>query len=244
MRETTLYFKPDPAQSQGPDRVQPRFRRLPGLLNLDPGVNTRFYTVLTVEDSAAPTRRISTGVEYTQVLPIHFENMKVVRPVLQGEERVKLRWKVMLNGLTFQTPDAPGPELALQPIIDQGGVGDYKIVLEVRTRGRVAADQQRAERAAGRASRPPRPRPAADADAGARRGHHPRRRDPTAWPPTRRPTPARRRGSLPTQTVTPTLDRRGHARPRRRPTGPMSSGPTSTRWLRANVRTSSGRWRT
>jgi hypothetical protein len=133
--ETTLYFQPDPAQSEGLIEFNHVFDVLPGLLQVDPGVNTRFYAVLSVEDSAAPTRRISTGVDYTQILPILLQDMKVVRPILQGEERLALRWKILLNGLTFQTPPAPGPELALQPVIDQGGVGEYKIVLEVQSDG-------------------------------------------------------------------------------------------------------------
>lgn len=133
--ETTLYFKPDPAQSQGLIQFSQTFDLVPGVLDLDPGVSTRFYVVLTVEDAATPTRRISTGVEYTQILPIQIQNMEVVRPVVLQEDRVRLRWKITLNGLTFQTPEARSPNLALQPIIDQGGVGDYKVVLEVEHEG-------------------------------------------------------------------------------------------------------------
>lgn len=133
--ETVLYFKPDPAQSQGLIQFSHVFDVEPGVLALQPGVSTRFYAVLTVEDAAAPTRRISSGVDYTQILPIQIQNMEVVRPVLVQEEQFQLRWKIMLNGLTFQTPEARGPTLALQPIIDQGGVGDYKIVLEVEREG-------------------------------------------------------------------------------------------------------------
>ena len=131
----TLYFKPDPAQSQGLIEFSHVLDVVPGLLDLDPGVSTRFYTVLTVEDSAAPTRRVSNAVEYTQILPITIQNMEVVRPVVLQEDRVNLRWKIMLNGLTFQTPESNGPTLKLQPIIDQGGVGDYKIVLEIEHEG-------------------------------------------------------------------------------------------------------------
>jgi hypothetical protein len=133
--EATLYFKPDPASSQGLIEFSHVFELVPGALDLDPGVNTRFYTTLIVEDAAAPTRRISSGVEYTQNLPIEIKNMEVVRPVLLQEDRVTLRWKILLNGLTFQTPEARSPTLALQPIVDQGGVGDYKIVLEVENEG-------------------------------------------------------------------------------------------------------------
>jgi hypothetical protein len=131
----TLYFKPDPGQSQGLIQFSHVFDVVPGLLNLDPGVSTRFYAVLTVDDSAAPTRRVSNGVEYTQILPITIQNMEVVRPVLLQDDKVNLRWKIMLNGLTFQTPEAKGPTLKLQPVIDQGGVGDYKIVLEIEHDG-------------------------------------------------------------------------------------------------------------
>ena len=133
--EATLWFKPDPARSSGVIEFSHVFDLVPGLLALDPGINTRFYVVLTVDDAATPTRRMSNGVEYTQVLPIQIQNMEVVRPVVLQEERLVLRWKVLLNGLTFQTPDARGPTLALQPIVDQGGIGDYRIVLEVQRDG-------------------------------------------------------------------------------------------------------------
>jgi hypothetical protein len=223
--ETTLYFKPDPAQSEGRIEFNHVFDVLPGLLQLDPGVNTRFYAVLTVEDSAAPTRRFSTGVDYTQILPIQLQDMKVVRPILQGEERLALRWKIMLNGLTFQTPPAPGAELALQPIIDQGGVGDYKIVLEAQSEGQWAAISN--EVSVQLALRPtatlepgqPTPTPALIAIATP---------GPVVTPPavpTRRPTPAigANGGGLPgvTPTVTPTA------------TVTVSPSPTRPDW--ANV---------
>jgi len=133
--EATLWFKPDPAQSSGIIEFSHIFDLVPGLLALDPGINTRFYAVLTVDDAATPTRRMSNGVEYTQILPIQIQNMQVVRPVVLQEDRLALRWKIMLNGLIFQTPDARGPTLALQPIVDQGGIGDYRIVLEVQRDG-------------------------------------------------------------------------------------------------------------
>lgn len=133
--EATVWFKPDPAQSQGRIEFNHVFEVLPGLVALSPGVNTRFYAVMQVEDAAAPTRRLSTGIEYTQVLPIQIQNMEVVRPVALQEERLALRWKITLNGLTFQTPDARGPTLSLQPILDAGGVGDYRITLEAQNEG-------------------------------------------------------------------------------------------------------------
>jgi len=133
--EATLWFKPDPAQSSGVIEFSHVFDLVPGLLALDPGINTRFYVVLTVDDAATPTRRVSNGVEYTQILPIQIQNMEVVRPVVLQEDRLALRWKILLNGLTFQTPDARGPTLALQPVVDQGGIGDYRIVLEVQRDG-------------------------------------------------------------------------------------------------------------
>ncbi len=221
--ETTLFFKPDPAQSEGLIEFNHVFDVLPGLLQVDPGVNTRFYAVLTVEDSAAPTRRISTGVDYTQILPIQLQEMKVIRPVLQGEERLALRWKVSLNGLTFQTPPAPGPELALQPIIDQGGVGEYKIVLEAQSDGewRPISNEVSVQLAL---------RPTATLEPG----------QPTATPalvaiatpgpvvtapavPTRRPTPSGGGGTQPR--VTPTVTAT--------PTVPVT--PTATRPDWANV---------
>ncbi len=133
--EATLWFKPDPAQSSGVIEFAHVFNLVPGLLALDPGINTRFYAVLTVDDAATPTRRTSNGVEYTQILPIQIQNMEVVRPVVLQEDRLALRWKILLNGLTFQTPDARGPTLALQPVMNQGGIGDYRIVLEVERDG-------------------------------------------------------------------------------------------------------------
>ncbi len=133
--ETTVWFKPDPAQSQGLIEFTHVFEVLPGLVVLHPGINTRFYAVMQVDDAATPTRRVSTGVEYTQVLPIQIQDMQVVRPILLQEDRLVLRWKITLNGLTFQTPEARGPTLALQPIVDGGGVGDYRITLEAQNEG-------------------------------------------------------------------------------------------------------------
>ena len=133
--EATVWFKPDPAQSQGLIEFTHVFEVLPGRVALNPGINTRFYAVMQVDDAAAPTRRVSTGVEYTQVLPIQIQDMQVVRPVLLQEDRLALRWKITLNDLTFQTPEARGPTLALQPILDGGGVGDYRITLEAQNEG-------------------------------------------------------------------------------------------------------------
>ena len=68
--EAQLLFQPDPAQAQGVIDFSHVFQLAPGALELNPGDTTRFYTVSAVTDSAAPTRRLSNGVEYTQRLPI------------------------------------------------------------------------------------------------------------------------------------------------------------------------------
>ena len=204
--EATLWFRPDPAQSSGVIEFSHVFDLVPGLLALDPGINTRFYVVLTVDDAATPTRRISTGVEYTQVLPIVIQNMEVVRPVVLQEDRLLLRWKILLNGLTFQTPDARGPTLALQPIVDQGGIGDYRIVLEVQRDGEwiavsneVSIQLAMQPTATALPGREPVNTPAVVA------ALTPSEIEPPTVP-TRRPTPANGQvGVTPTATLTPTM---------------------------------------
>lgn len=216
--EMTLYFKPDPAQSQGIIQFQHVFELTPGLLDIDPGVNTRFYTMMTVADAAAPTRRISSGVEYTQILPIQIQNMDVVRPVLLQEDQIRLRWKVSLNGLIFQTPEATGTTLQLQPIIDQGGVGDYKIVLEVEQEGNWAPISnelsiQLALRTTPTLDSSATPALVALSTPGAV--------IPTPVAPTRRPTPRPAAPVTATRTVTPTTT--------------VDVTPTPTRWDTNNI---------
>jgi hypothetical protein len=222
--EATLFFKPDPSRSQGLIEFSHVFELTPGLLDLDPGVNTRFYVVLTVEDSAAPTRRVSSGVEYTQILPIRVENMKVVRPVVLEEDRIRLRWKVLLNGLTFQTPESRTVTLDLQPIIDQGGVGDYRIVLEVAYEGdwRPISNEvsiQLALRAT--ATLPPGVQPTPTTALVAIVTPGPPIQPPTV--PTRRPTPSTSGGGAGAATPSPTV------------TEAAAVTPTPTRPAWANV---------
>lgn len=218
--EMTLYFKPDPAQSQGIIQFQHVFELVPGLIDVDPGVSTRFYVVMTVADAAAPTRRISSGVEYTQILPIQIQGMEVVRPVVLQEDQLRLRWKVSLNGLTFQTPDARGNTLELQPIIDQGGVGDYKIVLEVEQDGAWApvSNELSVQLALRATATPPpgsTPTPALVAVV------TPGGAIPSPAVPTRRPTPRPQAGATATPAATTTSS--------------AATTPTPTRWDTNNV---------
>ena len=66
--EAQVLLQPDPAQAQGVIDFSHVFQLAPGALELNPGDTTRFYTLLTVTDSAAPTRRLSNGVEYSAAL--------------------------------------------------------------------------------------------------------------------------------------------------------------------------------
>ena len=100
--EAQLLFQPDPAQSQGAIDFSHTFQLAPGALELNPGDTTRFYTVLTVTDSAAPTRRLSNGVEYTQLLPIQAVGRAIVRPKLAVEGEQDLRWRIQRDGQTLR----------------------------------------------------------------------------------------------------------------------------------------------
>lgn len=133
--EATLYFRPDPAQAQGLIDFSQVFEVPPSNLNIPPGGTTRLYASLTVEDGVAPTRRLSTGIEYTQILPIRIVEMSVVRPKLAAEGQYPLRWHVRLNGQTFSLLDAIDTRLALDDILARGGLGDYRFTLETETTG-------------------------------------------------------------------------------------------------------------
>jgi hypothetical protein len=102
----------------------------PGTLAVAPGDSTRFYAVLEVTDSAAPTRRISTGIEYTQVLPIVALGGAIVRPELTGAAPSALQWHVNLNGQTLLLQPATETKLPLDPILAKGGLGEYQFTLE------------------------------------------------------------------------------------------------------------------
>ncbi len=133
--EATLWFQPDPAQSQGVIEFSHVFEVAAGDLDLPPGATTRLYAVLTVDDAIAPTRRLSTGIEYTQRLAIQAVGTTLVRPRLLNEGRYTLRWHVQLNGQTFLLLDAAAPELPLDDILARGGLGEYRFTLEAEADG-------------------------------------------------------------------------------------------------------------
>lgn len=133
--EATLWFQPDPAQAQGVIEFSHIFEIGAGDLDLPPGATTRLYAVLTVEDAVAPTRRLSTGVEYTQRLPIQAVGTTLVRPRLINEGRYALRWHVRFNGQTFLLLDAIGTQLPLDDILARGGLGEYRFTLEAAADG-------------------------------------------------------------------------------------------------------------
>lgn len=133
--EATLLFKPDPNQAQGLIEFSHVFEVAPGTLVLAPGDTTRFYASLTVSDSAAPTRRLSSGIEYAQVLPILATGTEIVRPVLATEGQRDLRWHIRLNGQTFRLEPAVAPTLPFNSILAQGGLGEYRFTLEAAKDG-------------------------------------------------------------------------------------------------------------
>ena len=129
--ETQLLFKPDPEKAQDLIEFSFTFEIAPGALAVAPGDSTRLYAVLIVTDSVAPTRRISTGIEYTQLLPIQALGGAIVRPELAGDGASALRWHVRLNGQTLLLEPAAQTTLALDPILAKGGLGEYRFTLEV-----------------------------------------------------------------------------------------------------------------
>ncbi len=133
--EAVMWFKPDPAMSQARIEFSHVFDLDPTQLDLAPGATTRFYVILIVEDSAAPTRRLSTAIEYAQTLPIRIVGREVVRPRLIGEERYSLRWRVQLNDQLFAQAPATGVTLGIDSLLAQGGLGVYRVALEANVEG-------------------------------------------------------------------------------------------------------------
>jgi hypothetical protein len=133
--EAQLLLQPDPAHAQGVIDVSHVFQLAPGALELNPGDTTRFYTLLTVRDSAAPTRRVSNGVEYTQLLPIQAVGRAIVRPKLAVEGRQDLRWHILRDGQTLAYERGAASELPFDPFLAQGGLGDYRFTLETQRNG-------------------------------------------------------------------------------------------------------------
>ncbi len=133
--EIPLWFKPAPGQANGVVEFSQAFDVMPGDLAVLPGASTSFYAALIVSDAAAPTRRLSNGIEYTQILPIQAQGMAIIRPQLAAEGQANLRWHVRLNGTTLLQQPATDIALPLDPILATGGLGQYRFTLEVETNG-------------------------------------------------------------------------------------------------------------
>ena len=133
--EAQVLLQPDTAQAQGVIDFSHVFQLAPGALELNPGDTTRFYTLLTVIDSAAPTRRLSNGVEYTQLLPIQAVGRAIVRPKLAVEGGQDLRWHIQRDGRTLAFERGVATELPFEPFLAQGGLGDYRFTLETQRNG-------------------------------------------------------------------------------------------------------------
>jgi len=137
--ETVVWFKPDPAQAQGVIEFSHTFEIAPGDLDVTPGATSRFYAALVVDDAAAPTRQMSTGVEYTQMLPIRAIGSDIVRPDLSPEIAGRLQWNVELNGQPLLQRPGSEPTLSLADVLAQGGLGTYHIRLEAQFEGKWVA---------------------------------------------------------------------------------------------------------
>ena len=131
----TLWFKPDPAQSRGAIDFSHVFQIAPGDLEVQPGSTNYVYAVLSVEDSPAPTRKLSTAAEYTQVLPIWVNGTEVVRPALPKEPPPGLRWHVRFNGQTMAQRQVTGLTLPLSEFLSSAGLGEYRVLLETDVGG-------------------------------------------------------------------------------------------------------------
>ncbi|MCX6031945.1 MAG: hypothetical protein NT169_21935 [Chloroflexi bacterium] len=131
-----LLFKPDPAQAQGVIEFSYVFEVKPGDVKAPPASVSRLYAVLTVDDSIAPTRRFSSGVEYTQLLPIQVAGAEVVRPDPLPDTTPPLRWNVRLNGYPLVQKPATEPTLPLPDVLAEGGLGEYRITLEAQLDGK------------------------------------------------------------------------------------------------------------
>ncbi len=134
--DTPIWFQPDPSQSRGLIQFTHVFNIAPGDLDVTPGTTHRFYAVLQVEDSLAPTRQISTGVQYTPLVPIRAVNTEIVRPSLVNEGARLLRWLVRLDGRPLLEIPADKVTLPLDEVLAKGGIGDYSIVLETQADGK------------------------------------------------------------------------------------------------------------
>ncbi len=134
--EQQIWFKPDPAQSQGVIEFAQSFEIGANTLDLQPGVTRNIYAILTVEDSPAPTRRMSKAVGYTLILPVRVVGAEAVRPALAVEPPANLRWHVRFNGQSMAQRPAITPTLPLGEFLALGGLGDYSITLEATIDGK------------------------------------------------------------------------------------------------------------
>jgi hypothetical protein len=134
--DTNLWFQPDPGQARGDIQFQHVFEISPGDLEVKPGGTSRYYAALQVGDSLAPTRQLSTGVDYTHVLPIRIVGRDVVRPDFSTKEGRPLQWQILLNGQPWQELASDKPTLPLDEVLARGGVGDYTITLESQSEGK------------------------------------------------------------------------------------------------------------
>jgi hypothetical protein len=126
----TLWFKPDPTQLRATIDFSHVFEVVPSDLEVQPGSTNYVYAVLTVDDSPAPTRRLSTATEYTQILPIWVNGTEVVRPALPKEPPAGLRWHVRFNGQTMAQRPASELILPLSEFLSIAGLGEYRVRLE------------------------------------------------------------------------------------------------------------------
>ena len=134
--DTVLWFKPDPKQANGVIPYSYTFEVSPQQLDVPLGGTAQLYAVISVADSAAPTRRFSSAAEYVQVVPIQVVGTDVVGPEVGGNAAANARWHVYLNGETLFYRPAEGMKLSLAEALAQGGLGEYKVVLETQTDGK------------------------------------------------------------------------------------------------------------
>jgi hypothetical protein len=134
--ETTVWFQPEPGQSRGEIQFQHVFEIPPGSLNVLPGDMSHYYVVFQAEDSSAPTSQLSTGVDYTHVLPIRIVGKDVVRPDMTNQADRPLQWHIQLNGRTWIELPAIRTTLPLEELLAKGGIGDYSITLETQAEGK------------------------------------------------------------------------------------------------------------
>jgi hypothetical protein len=134
--ETTVWFQPEPGQSRGDIQFEHVFEIPPGSLDVLPGNRSHYYVVFQAEDSSAPTSQLSTGVDYTHVLPIRIVGKEVVRPEMTNQADRPLQWHIQLNGQTWMQIPANRTTLSIEEVVAKGGIGEYRITLETQSEGK------------------------------------------------------------------------------------------------------------